>query len=218
MLTPAMAQEVWKSPERPSIEKRPGRCANTVSIPGLTTKQEWLVSKHTHAQPRGVATDRPTFPMDVTTNTCAYDECSLPAWEELSMHLCQRHAFAAYAQVAKVGKIETALAMSGLPNTPRSEQPSLNTLGYVYFAKRDRLVKIGYSTDVHKRMQSLRADLLVAIPGTMVDERAHHKRFAYCHDHGEWFKPSKELVSYIKDLREHGGVCAFVYKTPWRPR
>lgn len=29
MLTPAMAQEVWKSPERPSIEKRPGRCANT---------------------------------------------------------------------------------------------------------------------------------------------------------------------------------------------
>ena len=35
MLTPAMAQEVWKSPERPSIEKRPGRCANTVSIPGL---------------------------------------------------------------------------------------------------------------------------------------------------------------------------------------
>ena len=36
MLTPAMAQEVWKSPERPSIEKRPGRCANTVSIPGLT--------------------------------------------------------------------------------------------------------------------------------------------------------------------------------------
>lgn len=60
MLTPAMAQEVWKSPERPSIEKRPGRCANTVSIPGLTTKQEWLVSKHTHAQPRGVATDRPS--------------------------------------------------------------------------------------------------------------------------------------------------------------
>lgn len=38
MLTPAMAQEVWKSPERPSIEKRPGRCANTVSIPGLTTR------------------------------------------------------------------------------------------------------------------------------------------------------------------------------------
>ena len=34
MLTPAMAQEVWKSPERPSIEKRPGRYANTVSIPG----------------------------------------------------------------------------------------------------------------------------------------------------------------------------------------
>ena len=113
MLTPAMAQEVWKSPERPSIEKRPGRCANTVSIPGLTTKQEWLVSKHTHAQPRGVATDRPTFPMDVTTNTCAYDECSLPAWEELSMHLCQRHAFAAYAQVA-------AGWVWGAPKTRRS--------------------------------------------------------------------------------------------------
>ena len=67
MLTPAMAQEVWKSPERPSIEKRPGRCANTVSIPGLTTKQDcWPASKlggHTRKEPgQGVPGGHTTRP------------------------------------------------------------------------------------------------------------------------------------------------------------
>jgi hypothetical protein len=57
---------------------------------------------------------------------------------------------------------------------------------FVYFARRDAddAIKIGFSRDVRRRMRSIRALLKVRVvalaymPGTMMDEREFHRRFA----------------------------------------
>ena len=99
MLTPAMAQEVWKSPERPSIEKRPGRCANAfdrvavedlnvsgmirnhslargISDAGWASFRSMLEYKAERAGRQVVAVDR-WYPSSKTCSTCGHLLASL---------------------------------------------------------------------------------------------------------------------------------------------
>jgi hypothetical protein len=77
----------------------------------------------------------------------------------------------------------------------------------IYFAQADviGLVKIGFhgGTDVRDRLRELQTGcpskliLLGTIPGGPETEADLHRRFAFAHAHGEWFRPAPELLAFI---------------------
>lgn len=71
----------------------------------------------------------------------------------------------------------------------------------VYFAQRRQggLIKIGWSRSVSARMRSLKTKLLGAIPGDKGNEVGVHNQFAHLWVRGEWFRPTDELLRYIRD-------------------
>ena len=81
---------------------------------------------------------------------------------------------------------------------------------YVYFLRDSAsgLIKIGFSAarSFKKRMTTLKIsaanklELVKVIDGDYKVERSIHKQFSHCRKHGEWFKPSSELLDYISQL------------------
>lgn len=80
--------------------------------------------------------------------------------------------------------------------------------GWVYFIGEGfmRPVKIGWAADPERRLCGLQiaspADLslLAQQAGTIVDERALHRRFATTRLRGEWFAWSEDIAAHIKGL------------------
>lgn len=62
------------------------------------------------------------------------------------------------------------------------------------------LIKIGFSRDVASRLEALRSaspdalDVLGVVDGGQALERALHARFREFTEHGEWFRPSPDLL------------------------
>ncbi len=78
----------------------------------------------------------------------------------------------------------------------------------IYFAqlRTGGPIKIGYASDAARRFRALQIAnwktlrCLALIEGTEADEARLHQRFRRIHVRGEWFKPTKELRSYIEGL------------------
>lgn len=77
----------------------------------------------------------------------------------------------------------------------------------VYFIQRaDGNIKIGYSYDPLQRKGQLQTQydcemtLLATLKGARVKEKELHGRFAAARVKGEWFAPSHELMSFIKEV------------------
>lgn len=80
---------------------------------------------------------------------------------------------------------------------------------FVYFIAtrppRGKKIKIGFATNVHKRLKALQTSspvklqLVLSFPGTRQDEQALHKRFAEHRMEGEWFRWCKAIADYIDE-------------------
>jgi hypothetical protein len=81
--------------------------------------------------------------------------------------------------------------------------------GLVYIATRatDGAVKIGWTSDVMRRVAELRkesrsaVELAACFPGDKPDELRLHARFAEDRIAGEWHRPSTTLLAFIEGLR-----------------
>lgn len=82
--------------------------------------------------------------------------------------------------------------------------------GFVYFAKCGDEVKIGYSTDVRKRVESLaignaaRIEIIGVVAGEPWLEGRTHARLSHLRKRGEWFADCDELR---RVLAEMGGMA-----------
>lgn len=76
----------------------------------------------------------------------------------------------------------------------------------IYFINHTEYLKIGYTSDINKRITDLQVScpvkltLVGLIDGDMVDESALHEKFRKFHSHGEWFTYTKELYQYVQSL------------------
>jgi hypothetical protein len=77
-----------------------------------------------------------------------------------------------------------------------------NRITVVYFARRvsDGAIKIGFTSDVDRRLGELRKEfgtheLLSYRRGSKPDELALHARFKSAHIEGEWFHPTPEVMA-----------------------
>jgi hypothetical protein len=82
----------------------------------------------------------------------------------------------------------------------------------IYFIRDESngTIKIGTTVCLTDRLKQLESEVnedldvkaglrvLAVVPGSYADERALHKRFDYCRDHGEWFNPVSELTDLIR--------------------
>lgn len=84
---------------------------------------------------------------------------------------------------------------------------AVESVVYVVKRPRERMVKIGFSTNLASRMATLQTAagaqlvLLVAAPGTRDDERALHERFAAHRQSGEWFRYHREIEKWVTEVK-----------------
>lgn len=81
----------------------------------------------------------------------------------------------------------------------------------IYFIKsEDGPIKIGYTISIEKRISSLQTGnskklvVLATISGSRNFERKIHNKFHHFKLNGEWFKPEKELLDFIEELKSSG--------------
>ena len=81
--------------------------------------------------------------------------------------------------------------------------------GFVYFVQAENgLIKIGFATNVGRRIASLRtmSPLRLTILATlskdgMKTETAYHARFSRHRQHGEWFSPHPEILAEVERIK-----------------
>lgn len=86
-----------------------------------------------------------------------------------------------------------------LLNATKSEE------GWVYFMACVGLIKIGYATSVKHRLQNIqtsspgRVTLVGVMAGDIEHEAELHERFSWSRSHGEWFRPTPDLLVFIQE-------------------
>lgn len=91
----------------------------------------------------------------------------------------------------------------------RSGSVAFERQSLIYIARRenDGAFKIGWSSDVTRRLSELRkahksVALVAAFPGDKPEELRIHKRLKSFHLGGEWYSPAPEIDELLKTLRE----------------
>lgn len=77
---------------------------------------------------------------------------------------------------------------------------------FIYFVQAgdDGPVKIGITTDIRRRLTALRTGspaplrLLGHLPANSSFEKGLHRRLAAARLHGEWFKPTREVLAWAR--------------------
>lgn len=72
----------------------------------------------------------------------------------------------------------------------------------VYYMRIGNRVKIGVTTNLRKRLDSINPEELLAVePGGYDLEKQRHGEYAHLRTHGEWFKLEAPLTWHIANLR-----------------
>lgn len=90
-------------------------------------------------------------------------------------------------------KAEKAAVASGRKTTAES---------IVYYMRVGNRIKIGYTTNLTHRLQSLLPEELLATePGGRMLEKVRHQQFADLRCGGEWFRMEEPLTEHVDKLR-----------------
>lgn len=140
---------------------------------------------------------------------CVWPKC--PKFAKNDLPLCWAHLTVAHSLYVKhsedpdSAKIGYTVVRDQEPAPAPRARP---TNGTVYYLRSGGYVKIGWTSDLQKRMRAYPPDtvLLAVRPGTRADENATHRRFAHLVTHGrEWFPLAPQISEHINQvLAEHG--------------
>lgn len=137
---------------------------------------------------------------------CAWARCKADADQELDIPICKEHlrqAWAIHQVMLNDGTAEPRPQPKQVPS-PRTA----DAVGWIYFAQVGPHIKIGWTTDLRRRMTQLGGAAMATIPNrTREDERKMQLTFEACRDKTmgrEYFHPTRALTNYVKDLQTHG--------------
>lgn len=160
-------------------------------------------------------------------DTCRWPRCRNVRWVSRGYAICGMHARFIYEAmkpegppvdlVARVRQLETIVQakeqrireLEGPRPEPKPTPPPAPTDGTVYVLRCGGFIKIGWTSDLSKRMRSYQPDsvLLATMPGTRKDENRLHKRFAHLRSHGrEWYPIAPQITEYVALMVEEHGV------------
>lgn len=152
---------------------------------------------------------------DPDKRVCWFSGCSILATTDEPIRLCPEHE----KETARLVVHESAKGLMhgwmeartlngdewARPLGSYAQNPGFNQ-AWVYFMRRERLIKIGTTYELKKRAAVLNAVVLAKTPGSYSEEARLHNRFAALRRHGEWFEPGPELMKLINELRKAEGV------------
>ncbi|WP_157849388.1 GIY-YIG nuclease family protein [Streptomyces violaceorubidus] len=159
--------------------------------------------------------------VSVTTRICAFDDCRMLATTKEPLRFCADHEeeaatlLAHTAGAAKVRELEEDLTKSVSTWTRKYGDRLQPDPQYgrhaplVYFARREKLIKIGKTTNLRLRMTALHAEALATEPGGIDRERHLQRRFKHARASArsrEWFHPTPDLIAYINELRATSSI------------
>jgi hypothetical protein len=155
-----------------------------------------------HLKGRHVAVGEPLA--SEFTGTCCWPNCDREIGV-INAPLCKPHLIEVYVttQETYLWMLEPdAEAGQAALRAPVSRRyASVPEQGLVYFVRLGSLVKIGFTTDLDRRMKAVpHEEILATTPGTMQDERGYHAAFAHLRVVGEWFTPGPDLMDHIATL------------------
>lgn len=160
----------------------------------------------------GMSFDMPHLKLCQITRNDARD-CQNPVLDDCPLDICEMHALMTVAFMKERGgatmrRLEAVYEEPPVTRElkPRAPMHANGRTSVVYYMQFGQTVKIGFSTSLRKRVESLRPDAVVAIePGRRGDEFGQHVRFAAKRLHGEFFQLDRELIDHINMLREMYG-------------
>lgn len=118
-------------------------------------------------------------------------------------------ALALAAKRGEIGSLDEARAVKRKLRTVERKAFGGSQV-YVIKRKGARLVKIGVTRQLERRMRALATgagaelELLVAFPGERGDEQMLHDRFAAYRKRGEWFEYAGPVERWVKEMRAGG--------------
>ncbi|MCF6376914.1 GIY-YIG nuclease family protein [Nocardioides KLBMP 9356] len=150
------------------------------------------------------------------TDTCWMPDCGRPANSGLRPELpslCSAHGLeiARHFRAEILAEEQARLAALAQRRSDRDVAAQGNVGGrpLVYYARIGNYIKIGYSTHLHDRLRSLRADELLAIePGGYELEQERHRQFGAdrIDERRENFRGSDDLLRHVLAMREKYGL------------
>ena len=133
---------------------------------------------------------------------CCWPKCKTPL-DEPQPPLCETHLFLAW-RFANEELRAVRDSVQAVPEPRHDPLPPTRAKkdGSVYFIRFNDRIKIGYSTNVDRRLAGLpHHEVLAVIPGTMEEERHCHAAFAHLRDVGEWFRIEQDLLDFIEGVK-----------------
>jgi hypothetical protein len=136
---------------------------------------------------------------------CCFPRCYAPVTTKIELPLCDDHCLTVFSRMqALMNHYVDAPEDFDMPRRafPEDEpRPSV-----VYFLRFGDRIKIGYSANLTRRLQTIPHDeVLLTIPGASTAEANLHRTFASDRITGEWFHASPRLLAAIRDLTERQG-------------
>lgn len=142
---------------------------------------------------------------------CGYGDCLAAQSEVVGVKLCDHHALKVYREVEATlrppRRDDLAYLMSMVPRGPGpGTTVKLDTPGTIYYLRLGNRVKIGFTTNIERRMREIpHEELLGADEGTPLDEQRMHAACAPWHVTLEWFQDCPDLRAIIGcDTRLNG--------------
>jgi len=162
----------------------------------------------------------------VRDDTCRWPECHNLRWASRGYAICGMHAEFIYNAMKpaesstrplerRISQLEAVVQikereiqrLQGPKPEPVPPKPA-PVHGTVYILRCGGFVKIGWTSDLTKRMRAYQPDtvLLATMPGTRKDEGKLHRKFAHLRTHGrEWYPIAPQITEYVAQMvREYG--------------
>ena len=165
--------------------------------------------------------------IDSSSPPCEPDECTIvrrngevcgqPVCDDTSVSVCDHHAWKIYHQL-DTSLIRESVSRPGVhPSPPLSLDPKKEAhrraASVVYYARNRGTIKIGRTTNLRQRMETIRIDhaMVLAIePGAYEVESRRLKQFEHLRfGRREDFEIGDDLIQHIKAIREKYGPPSF---------
>lgn len=150
---------------------------------------------------------------------CCWPHCTMRLIRpESGWPLCIDHTFQVETRLQKVDHLRETLSHKKVDarlkkdaereRAQKARESAGNQPGFVYYISFSDRVKIGFATDVKKRMAAYPPDakLLAVHPGTPDLEKEMHRKFAHALVAGrEWFRHDLAIAEHIEDVLQQFG-------------
>lgn len=141
-------------------------------------------------------------PRDCTNIDEQGNDCRRPAEDGAPVSLCRVHLVLAAQFIIDMKRSRDAARPAPTRAYIKYGRPQV-----VYYLRLGNRIKIGTSTNLLSRLQSIPHDELLAVePGSNARERARHAQFAQLRTAGEWFRDHPTLRKHIAQVRAAHGA------------